>query len=132
MKCRFCLLLAFLATFFCAAMAADGAWLKKVPDGDRARTNPYANDADAAAAGGILFHNNCAHCHGQHAEGKGSRPALKSDRIRNATDGQIAWILRNGEPFKGMPRWSSLPEAQRWQIVAYLRSLNADTSGGLQ
>jgi mono/diheme cytochrome c family protein len=133
MRVRAYLVTLLLAAVASAALAAaDGSWLKKVSASDRGRSNPYAGKADAVAAGSILFHNNCSHCHGENAEGKGTRPALKSDRIHNATDGEIAWILKNGEPYKGMPRWSSLPEAQRWQIVSYLRSLNTDSTGGLQ
>lgn len=48
---------------------------------------------------------------------------LKSDEIKNATDGELEWFLRQGDLRKGMPSWSSLPQAQRWQVVAYLRSL---------
>jgi mono/diheme cytochrome c family protein len=132
MNLRTCLTLVLFVVLSPFAMAADGTWLKKVPDADRARTNPYAGQADAVTAGSILFHNNCAHCHGDKAQGKGNHPALQSERIRTATDGDLAWMLKNGEPYKGMPRWSGLPEAQRWQIVAYLRSLNSNTSGGLQ
>ena len=39
---------------------------------------------------------------------------------------------KNGESFKGMPGWGALPEPERWQIVAYLRSLNRKTQGGSQ
>jgi mono/diheme cytochrome c family protein len=104
--------------------AANGAWLKKVPEADRARVNPFAGNAEAVAAGENLFQGNCAKCHGDGAAGKGSRPSLKSDRIKNATDGEIAWLLKNGNPYKGMPIWAGLPEQERWQIVTYLRSLN--------
>ena len=51
------------------------------------------------------------------------RPSLRSDRIRTASDGDIEWFLRQGDMAHGMPSWSSLPEAQRWQIVAYLKSI---------
>lgn len=104
--------------------AANGSWLKKVPQADRERVNPYAGHADAIEAGANLFQANCAKCHGESAEGKGSRPPLKSDRVAHATDGELAWILKNGEAFKGMPGWGALPEQKRWEIVAYLRSLN--------
>ena len=110
--------------------AANGSWLKSVPPADRARTNPYAGNPTAAPAGQNLFHNNCAKCHGQNAEGKGSRPSLKSDRIQHATDGELAWLIKNGEAFKGMPGWGALPEPERWQIVAYIRSLNAPLEAG--
>lgn len=108
---------------------ANGSWLRKVPQNDRARTNPYAGDSNAAAAGRNLFRNNCAKCHGESAEGKGNRPSLKSKRIAAATDGELAWLIKNGEAFKGMPGWGALPEPERWQIISYIRSLNGTVSG---
>jgi mono/diheme cytochrome c family protein len=102
---------------------ADGKWLRRVPDEDRARTNPYRGQADAAAAGKILFADNCAKCHGVDANGRRDRPSLRSERVRHATDGELAWMLKNGNPYKNMPPWSSMPENQRWQIIAFLRTL---------
>ncbi len=131
MKARMLLMPLFATSILCLA-AADGSWLKKVPQADRDRTNPYAGQAEAVAAGANLFRNNCAKCHGADAGGKGSRPPLKSDRIKNATDGELAWMLKNGQPFRGMPTWGGLPEQQRWQLVTYLRSLNTTTTGGQQ
>jgi mono/diheme cytochrome c family protein len=111
------------ASAMCFAKA-DGTWMKKVPQNDRVRVNPYASNANAIAAGRNLFLNNCAKCHGENAEGKGTRPSLTSARLRIATDGEIAWLIKNGNLYKGMPSWGGLPEQERWQIVAYLRSLN--------
>lgn len=108
--------------------AANGAWLAKVPQADHTRVNPYAGNADAAAAGQNLYRNNCAKCHGENAQGKASRPALISDRIHNATDGDLAWIIKNGEMYKGMPSWGGLPDQERWQLVTYIRSINAGSS----
>ena len=51
------------------------------------------------------------------------KPSLRTDRIKSATDGDLEWFLRQGDLGKGMPSWSSLPQAQRWQLVAYLRSI---------
>ncbi len=99
-------------------------WLKKVPQKDRVQVNPYAGQASAIAAGANLYRDNCAKCHGENAEGRRGRPSLRSDQVRNATDGDLAWILKNGQMFKGMPSWGGLPEQERWQLVAYLRSLN--------
>jgi mono/diheme cytochrome c family protein len=124
MKARLLLVSVFLTLSWMCFAKADGAWLKKVPAADHARVNPYAADSTAIAAGANIFRNNCAKCHGQNAEGKSSRPSLKSDRIQQATDGDLAWLLKNGEPYKGMPIWGGLPEQQRWQLVAYLRNLN--------
>lgn len=130
MKClKFLIGTILMVPMMCLA-AANGSWLKSVPQADRARTNPYAGDPAAAAAGQNLFNNNCAKCHGETAAGKGSRPSLKSDRIQHATDGELAWLIKNGEAFKGMPGWGALPEPERWQIIAYLRSLSAPVQGG--
>ncbi len=104
---------------------ANGKWLQKVPAKERVRLNPYANNTAAAEAGAILFHNNCARCHGPDARGKGARPSLRSQRVETASDGELAWLLKNGEPYKGMPSWSGLPVQERWQIITYLRTLNA-------
>jgi mono/diheme cytochrome c family protein len=107
-------------------LAADGGWLHKVPDADRKRVNPMAGNAEAADAGKVLFEDNCANCHGDNAEGKHNRPNLRSERVRQATDGELAWLLKNGSAWKGMPSWSSLPEPERWQIITYLRRLPRD------
>jgi len=128
MKARMVVGAALLGASAICFAAADGSWLKKVPQGDRVRVNPYAGQPEAVAAGENLFHNNCAKCHGADAEGKGSRPSLKSERLASATDGEIAWIIKNGQTFKGMPSWGGLPEQMRWQLVAYLRSLNPPAS----
>lgn len=124
MKARLFGLATLLGVSMMCFAVAEGSWLKKVPQADRERVNPYAGKPDAVQAGENLFRNNCAKCHGANAEGKGSRPSLKSDRLKNATDGDIAWIIKNGQMYKGMPSWGGLPEQERWQIVAYLRSLN--------
>jgi mono/diheme cytochrome c family protein len=122
-----------LSVFFCAGILFlgaeassnqfDGKWLHRVPDEDRARVNPLARQPGAEAAGKALFAGNCARCHGADANGRPNRPSLRSLRIRHASDGELAWMLRNGNPYKNMPPWSSLPEEQRWQIIAYLRTL---------
>ena len=122
------LLLLITASAVCVA-AANGSWLKKVPKADRERVSPYSGVPDAASAGRLIFSDNCAKCHGEDAEGKRNRPSLRSERVRNATDGEIAWLLKNGNMFKGRPNWSGLPEQQRWQVIAYIRSLNSPVSG---
>jgi mono/diheme cytochrome c family protein len=132
MKGRLFLVTPLLAASMICFAAANGAWLKNVPQADHERTNPYAGQADAVAAGANLFKSNCAKCHGADGGGKGSRPSLKSERIKDATDGDLAWILKNGVPFKGMPGWGGLPEQKRWQLVTYVRSLNAPATGGQQ
>lgn len=105
--------------------AADGSWLKRVPPADHAKISPLPDQKAAAEAGQHLYADYCAKCHGEQGQGNRSRPAVISPRIAGTTDGDLAWLLRNGNSWKGMPAWSSLPDAQRWQLVAYLRTINA-------
>ena len=93
-------IVAMLATLTC--FAADGSWLKHVPDADRKRLNPF---------------------HGEDALGRGKRPSLRSERVQHATDGEIFWLLKNGNLAKGMPTWAALPEPMRWQIITFIKSL---------
>lgn len=103
--------------------ASDGSWLRRVPQHERMRQNHYAGSDNAVLAGGILFKRNCASCHGASAQGNGSRPSLQSSRVHQATDGELHWLLTNGNLGRGMPSWSRLPDAQRWQLVRYLHSI---------
>lgn len=104
------------------ASVGDGQWQNQVPESARHRENPMDADANAIAAGAKLFRQNCASCHGENAEGKSKHPSLRSDRIRNATPGELEWLLRNGSLKNGMPSWSRLPEPERWQLVSFLKS----------
>lgn len=103
--------------------AGDGNWLTKVPASARVRPNPLANDPSAIPAGAKLFEQCCATCHGKQAEGRSKRPNLHSDRLKQATPGDLEWLLKNGSLKNGMPSWSRLPEPQRWQLAAFLKSL---------
>jgi mono/diheme cytochrome c family protein len=106
------------------ALAATGTWLDHVPPKDHARINPLAGRPESAPAGALLYRDHCLQCHRADAAGDGKKkPSLKTDRIRTATDGDLEWFLRQGNLAHGMPSWSSLPEAQRWQLITYLRSL---------
>jgi mono/diheme cytochrome c family protein len=97
---------------------------------DRARNisqqqqNPYQDRAAAERAGAKLFLRHCSACHGRDARGIGKAPSLVSDEVRNAEPGELYWVLRNGSLTSGMPSFSKLPEAQRWQIIAWLQRLN--------
>jgi mono/diheme cytochrome c family protein len=97
----------------------------EVPESARPAHNPLANDAGAPAQGMKLFRQHCAMCHGATAEGSKVAPPLINDDIKVATPGEIFWVISSGVLLYGMPSWSKLTETQRWQIVAFLKSLNA-------
>jgi hypothetical protein len=101
------------------------AEIGKAPKKEHTRRNPFENDPEAVIAGGKLFAQHCAECHGNMAEGGKKGPSLRQDVVENAAPGALFWVLTNGVVRRGMPVWSKLPEPQRWQIVSYLKSLQA-------
>jgi mono/diheme cytochrome c family protein len=105
------------------AAASRSHW-EQIPARDHARVNPLAAQPKAAVAGALVYREHCLQCHKADARGDGHmRPSLHSMRLRTVSDGDIEWFLRQGDRAHGMPSWSSLPRAQRWQLVAYLRSI---------
>jgi mono/diheme cytochrome c family protein len=103
------------------------AELSKAPQKAVARRNPLENDPGAVGGGAKLFAQHCAECHGENAEGgKGNKkgPSLLAPEVQQATPGTLFWLLTNGVVRRGMPVWSKLPEPQRWELVAYIKSLS--------
>jgi mono/diheme cytochrome c family protein len=99
-----------------AALAED-------PEKARARKNPFEGDPQAMTAGGKLFEQHCAECHGEKAGGTRRGASLLREEVQQATPGTLFWVLTNGVVRRGMPVWSKLPEPERWQIVTFLQSL---------
>lgn len=113
----------FVSASLLVCAAASSRW-SHVPAKDHARVNPLAARPESVAAGALVYKEHCAQCHRADAMGDGrKKPPLRSDVVKSATDGDLEWFLRQGDLGHGMPSWSSLPEAQRWQLVAYLRSI---------
>jgi mono/diheme cytochrome c family protein len=104
--------------------AAGGDWLAEVPARDREKANPLRDQPQAVRAGRLLFADYCAQCHGDDAQGTRKRPSLRTPRIQSeATEGELHWLLVNGNIRRGMPSWSRLPGQQLWQLISYMRSL---------
>jgi mono/diheme cytochrome c family protein len=104
---------------------ADGSWMRHVPAKDHDRKNPYEGQADAVAAGRLVFSDHCAQCHGENAEGTKKRPSLRSPRVQQeASEGDLHWLLVNGNMGRGMPSWSKLGDPQIWQVITYLKTLS--------
>ena len=104
------------------------AALSEVPKPARVRKNPFAGNSREATAGGKLFGQHCADCHGPKAGGTRHGPSLLGEEVQQATPGALFWILTNGIVWHGMPVWSRLPEPERWQIVTFLQSLNSQAT----
>lgn len=91
------------------------------------KKNPLATKPEAAAGGEKLFKRNCVECHGEDGAGLVKKRAadLQLAKVQEQSDGALFWKITNGNPDRGMPPFSRLPELQRWQLVLYLRKLGA-------
>ncbi len=88
--------------------------------------NPYAGNDAARRAGAKLYSQHCAACH----ETDGRAPSLRSEAVKALPDTALFQILKNGIMRRGMPSWAHLPEAQRWQIIEYLRQVPSPQGTG--
>jgi mono/diheme cytochrome c family protein len=109
----------------------------KAPEDFLTKTNPLSSSAGSIQAGKELFLKTaqpvaCVMCHGEQGDGKGIMGAALVPPPRNFTcgsmmkdisDGQLFWIIKNGSPGTGMMPFSGLPEEQVWQLIHYIRSL---------
>ncbi len=77
------------------------------------------------------FQVNCAVCHGEKGDANtplkavspmyGFAPSLLTDQAKNRSDGYIWGMIRNGRGL--MPPYNRIEEADRWDVVNYLRGL---------
>jgi mono/diheme cytochrome c family protein len=98
------------------------------PASANAKGNPLADRPDAAAGGRKLFQERCSACHGDDAHGTSRGPGLTKAAVQAQSDGALFWKISSGNTRTGMPAFSFLPRAQRWQLVLHLR-LQAPASG---
>jgi DMSO reductase family type II enzyme heme b subunit len=94
-----------------------------------------------AAAGKATYERKCAGCHGDKGDGKGPAAELLDPRPRDFTSGvykirstlnrvptdqDIFQIITAGMPGTSMPGWATLPERERWNLVAYVKTFAGD------
>jgi glucose/arabinose dehydrogenase len=122
------LIVAALCAFPTISPAQD-AHYHNAPASTMHQTNPLAGQHAAVVAGAKLYGTNCSACHGATAQGSGNIPPLSQGPTQSAPDGEVFWFITTGSVGNGMPAWGSLSEQQRWQIVAYLKSLKSAAKG---
>ncbi|MFQ5847033.1 MAG: c-type cytochrome [Candidatus Methylomirabilales bacterium] len=90
--------------------------------------------------GKALYDRYCAGCHGQEGRGDGPAADLLSPRprdfttgvfkIRTTTSGEVPTdedlfrTITRGMPGSAMPGWEKLSEAERWELVRYIKSFS--------
>ncbi len=122
-----------LAAF--VALACSLGALRLLPGEATAQLKPAKGDV---ARGKAVYEKKCAVCHG--VDGKGNGPAefvlfpKPRDftrgifKIRSTTtlptDNDLLRTITQGIPGTSMPSWGTLPETDRWDLVAFVESLS--------
>lgn len=100
-------------------------------DSMSALPNPVAVDDRSLLNGRKYFQINCAVCHGESGDANtpmkqlnpmfGFPPSLLTDQAKGRSDGYIWGMMRNGRGL--MPPYNRIEEADRWDVVNYVRGL---------
>jgi mono/diheme cytochrome c family protein len=106
---------------FTAVVANSESLIQRAPETAAAKRNPFQGDGKAERAGAKLYARECASCHGRTREGKSKAPPLTVGQVHEVPSGALFWVLTHGSLGRGMPSFAHLPEARRWQIVAFLQ-----------
>ena len=72
----------------------------------------------------------CLHCHGARGDGTGelglqANPPARNftcmEIMKNVSDGQMFWVIKNGIVGTAMPAYSDLADWQIWVLIHYVR-----------
>lgn len=100
----------------------------ETPNLNSAVTNPYDSERDVER-GRATFEQECAQCHGPDGRGATGPGLREASRRHGSSDWAVFRVIRHGVP--GTPMTGlALPETEVWQVVAYLRALQARPSEG--
>jgi mono/diheme cytochrome c family protein len=119
-----------------AAYAISYAALPATIDSFNAIANPHPADSASIANGRQYYQINCAVCHGFAGDGNGTlkrvnkayawAPSLLAPSGMGRSDGYIYGMMRNGR--LSMPSYNRVEEADRWDVVNYVRALQGKTA----
>lgn len=95
--------------------------------------NPHPVTEASLANGKLNYQINCAVCHGMSGMGNGLATkygmagiGLANERVKGFTDGYIYGMIRNGRG--SMPSYNRIEEADRWDVINYVRALQGTTA----
>ena len=108
---------------------------EQAPDKIAQQKNPFESNSENFIKGESLFQwtaepNPCKICHGPVGNGLGMMAQGLSPMPRNFTcsqtmkqvsDGQMFWIIKNGSPGTGMPPYKFLSDDEIWKLILYIR-----------
>jgi len=81
--------------------------------------------AMAETPGAVSFGEHCAACHGDRGQGGANIPALTTPHAQQQSEQALFDFITKGNPSNGMPSWAQLPEAERRQLVTFIKALPA-------
>jgi mono/diheme cytochrome c family protein len=106
-----------------------GPWI--VPEAAKHVPNPLAPSEADLPRMHALYRDKCAECHGETGRGDGNQAKMydpaptnltDASRLGSETDGELFYKISEGH--RPMPAFKKrLTEAQRWQLVLFIRSL---------
>jgi mono/diheme cytochrome c family protein len=96
--------------------------------------NPHEANARSLDNGRKYYQINCAVCHGVAGMGNGAAvrfgvpaPNLLTPVTKGRTDGYLYGMIRNGRGL--MPNYVRIEDADRWDVVNYVRALQGSIAG---
>lgn len=111
------------------------AYAKDLEGAIRENKNPLASKMtdEVLLVGQNFYNTNCMTCHGEAGKGDGPVkakyplpiPSLVTDKVKAWQDGQIYHVITMGQGVM-LPYASHIPAEYRWQVVNYIRKLQAD------
>ena len=116
----------------------QGRFTVQAPDDIRNQANPLKPSREVLYSGESLFQVEvqpvaCKICHGVNGNGlgimaQGLNPAPRNftceETMKEISDGQLFWVIRNGSQGTGMPPFKNLKDREIWQIIHYLRKFS--------
>ena len=97
--------------------------------------NPLEVTAKRLKKGEVLYMDKaqpmqCLHCHGARGDGTGelglqANPPARNftcvETMKNVSDGQMFWAIKNGIEGTAMPAYSDFADWQIWVLIHYVR-----------
>ena len=97
--------------------------------------NPLEITAKRLKKGEVLYiakanHLQCLNCHGSEGDGTGelglqanppARNFTCAETMKNISDGQMFWAIKNGIEGTAMPAYSDFADWQIWVLIHYVR-----------
>ena len=97
--------------------------------------NPLEVTAKRLKKGEVLYMEKaqpmqCLHCHGARGDGTGelglqANPSARNftctETMKNVSDGQMFWAIKNGVEGTAMPAYSDLADWQIWVLIHFVR-----------